>query len=233
MNNQYYESLKDFQNELTDYVNQIFRVYGNELLLLLTDYNLLASEDNCLESSTAFGYIIEEFLVSKLEIYTHTKGVGKYQIERGRGSTTNSSYDCLSDISNGILALINVKAEKKSNNAIAAIKLLHKDYVVNKPEQIKCYLVLKVHYEIDISKSDNQRKIFIKDVYSFYLEEVDYSKEHKQDKRSWGGDENPLNNGRLQASSGFRRNHLVPENKVSYENTRKMVQAIYDRNMKS
>ena len=170
MNNRYYENLKDFQKKITFYANEIFKVYGNELLLRLEDYNLLENNNNCLETSTAFGYIIEEFLVSKLEIYSQThKLPNDYRIKRGKGSTTTASYDCTAGIRNGITALVNIKADKKSNNAVAAINILYNDYVVNNPKQTKCYLVLKVHYKISSSEKDGQRKIFTDKVSSFFL----------------------------------------------------------------
>jgi len=231
MSNAYYDSLKDFQQKIEYYVNEIFKVYGNELQLRLEDYNLLTSENNCLESSTAFGYIIEEFLVSKLEIYTQKHNLPTdYKIGRGSGSTTTASYDCSAEIQGGILAFVNIKADKKNNNAVSAINILYNDYVVHNPETPKCFLVLKIHYEISSSPKDHQRKIFVNEISSFFLEEVDNSKEHKQDSRNWSATFN-ANSGRLQASSAFRKSHKVDYDNVSYENTRNTIQAIYDRNL--
>lgn len=66
----YYRNLKVLQSKVENYAKQIFKAYGNELVLKLEDYNLLEDENNCIESSTAIGFIIEEFLTSKISIYT-------------------------------------------------------------------------------------------------------------------------------------------------------------------
>jgi hypothetical protein len=56
---------------LREYAFNIFRTYGRELVLRLEEYNLLQNKHNCIESSTAIGFVLEEFIVSKLEMYTH------------------------------------------------------------------------------------------------------------------------------------------------------------------
>jgi len=230
MANNYYTAIKDFQQKVEEHTRQIFACSDNELLLSLGNYNLLAHDNNCLVSSTAFGYIIEEFLVSKLEIYTKNLQDARYIIKRTDGSTTTSSYDCYS-MFDGIKALVNIKAEKNSNDAIAAINKLHKDYVVQNAGQVKAYLVLKVHYSVGISKRDGERKIFVDDISSFYLEEIDFSGGHKQDKRSWSAAYN-ANSGRLQASPHFRQINKAPVQDISYENTREMLKNIFLANKK-
>jgi hypothetical protein len=227
MTNPYYNKIKDFQAKITYYAKEIFKVYGNELQLCLEDYNLLAHENNCLESSTAFGYLLEEFLVSKLELFSQSHTGTDYVIKRADGSATASSYDCFSVIG-GLKALVNIKADKQHNNAIAAINKLYADYVL--PEQIKCYLILKVHYSIKISGRDGKRKIFIDDVNSFFLEEIDFSGGHKQDHRNWSARFN-ANSGRLQATDVFRQQNKVLEQNISYENTRTMLNHIYSNNL--
>ncbi len=215
--NEYYEELKKFQNKIEFYAKEIFKVYGNELQLKLEDYNLLSNEKNCIESSTSTGFIIEEFIVSKLETYTKShKLPDEYQILRTEGSTTNSSYDCYSKINLNIKALINVKICKGANNAIASINALYQDYVVKDPKQTKCFMILKIHYQFAKSKKDNQRKIFIKKVESYFLEEVDFSYGHKQDHRNWSQKFNP-SSGRLQVSNKDRENLLIAE--PSYNKT--------------
>jgi hypothetical protein len=238
MNNKYYASIKDFQAKITRYATEILKVYGNELQLKLEDYNLLAHDKNCLESSTAFGYIIEEFLVSKLGIYSANHTVPEYVIQRPDGSTTTSSYDCYSMVT-GIKVLVNIKADKQTtdkqttdkqtNNAIAAIKKLHSDYVKQTPKQVKAYLVFKVHYHIAISERDKKRKIFIDKTSSFFLEEIDFSRGHHQDRRSWSAKYN-ANSGRLQATPAFRCNNKVEEQNISYEYTKMMLQDMFTNN---
>lgn len=60
--NSYYESIKFVESKLIEYLSNIYKVYGNELLLKLEDYNLLAHKNNCIETSTATGFILEEFI---------------------------------------------------------------------------------------------------------------------------------------------------------------------------
>ena len=133
--NEYYNKLKTFQREVIKYTSEIFKVYGNELLLRLEEYNLLTNQYNCIETSTSIGFIIEEFIVSKLEIYTQQHNNNdNYKINRSAGSTTKASYDCFGFI-DGIKIMINIKVDKGGNNAISAIKMLYEDYVLNEPQQ--------------------------------------------------------------------------------------------------
>ena len=64
--NDYYAELKKFKKELETYVRAIFSESKDELHLYLEGYNLLEDERNVIQSSTAIGYIIEEYLVSQL-----------------------------------------------------------------------------------------------------------------------------------------------------------------------
>lgn len=234
MANIYYDTIKAFQRKLTDYTKQILKVYGYELQLMLEDYNLLTSVHNCLESSTAFGYIIEEFLVSKLEIYTKShKLPNNYVVNRTKGSTNTLSYDCFSMLNNGIKALVNIKAEKNANNGIAAINKLYIDYVETDPKQQKCYLVFKVHYCIKMS-TNGQRKIFIDEnnIESYFLEEIDFSQGHSQDYRNWTKDSSNPNSGRLEITPKFRCEHPISEDEVSYNKTKNQIDSIYKKNQK-
>jgi hypothetical protein len=232
--NKYYEELKKFQVKICEYVRTIFECYGNELLLMLQDYNLLTHDKNCLESSTAFGYIIEEFVVSKLETYSNT-GIKDYKIFRNNGATTASSYDCFSNINENIKALVNIKADKKNNDAVAAINRLWQDYTENE-EEIKGYLILKVNYHTAISRNDNERKIFIDGIDSYYLDEVDYiayfNKTGKipQDHRNWSPNAFNANSGRLQCSNKIRADFKRTENEISFKSTLQMIKTIFEIN---
>ena len=228
--------IDDFKSKIIDYTEQIFKYSSNELILRLEQLNLLNNEDNCLESSTAFGFIIEEFLVSKLDEYTiRHDGKKDYRIRRTGHSVSETSYDCISDIHNGIRALVNVKVCKSggTNNAVAAIQQLYKDYVVTDPKVEKCFLVLKVHYGFCHSirnASQGERAISIEKVEAFFLDDVDLSEEHLQDHRSWSGKAKNPNAGRLQVSDAFLATHIVQPENVSYENTVKMLEAVVKRN---
>ncbi len=228
----YFNNIKDFQEKIETYCKEIFKVYGNELVLRLEELNLLSNKDNCIESSTAVGYLMEEFLVSKLEIYTKDHNLPKeYKITRhNNSSTVKVSYDCSSIIKDGIKALINIKVCKKTNNAVAALNMLYTDYVKTDPSQKKCFLVLKIHYLFDNSKNDGERKIFIKKIESYFLEEIDFSKGHKQDHRNWSQKEYNPNSGRLQISESFLTTHKKEIKDVSYDLTCKEITNLINKN---
>lgn len=229
---EYYKKIKFVQSEVERYLHEIFKVYGNELLLRLEDYNLLTHSNNCLEASTATGFIMEEFIVSKLEIYTenHT-GIDNIKIKRVLDHSTNaSSYDCYV-IHNDIFVMVNIKIQKygSSNNAVASINALHSDYVLTNPTQEKAYLVFKTFYDFGHSEKDLQRKILIKDLGSYFLEELDFSSGHKQDHRNWSINFN-ANSGRLQVPDTWRKKHILYENEISYYKTKDFIESIYNAN---
>lgn len=227
--NMYYKKLKFVQAKVEKYLNEIFKVYGNELLLRMEEYNLLANPNNCIETSTATGFLMEEFIVSKLETYTEShNGVSEIKIQRMNGRTTvGSSYDCFAEY-DGIFIMINVKVQKRgtANNAVAAINILHNNYVCTNPEQEKAYLVLKTFYDFGSSRDDSQRKITVRGIGSYYLEELDFSSGHRQDHRNWSANFNAAS-GRLQVSDSWRKEHLLAEDEISYSKTRQFIENIY------
>ncbi len=244
--NQYYQNILDFQDQIKFYLDCIFKTYGKELVLRLEEYNLLQNKYNCIESSTAIGFILEEFIVSKLEMFTHCDESTKYKIDRFDGATSSESFDCFSINDNDCKFLINIKTEKKgsSNNGIAAITQLHKNYCLDDPEQEKSFVLFKILYSIGEATEDSEKKrakprhIHIDGIESYCLEEVDFSKEHKQDNRSWsdigtGDAENARkkkNSGRLMISREFKENHKVDESEISYKNTFEMLQKLIEEN---
>lgn len=220
----YSKKLRYVQKKIQEYITTILKVYGNELLLLLEDYNLLQNPHNCIESSTAPGFILEEFIISKLAIFTRDHdGEKEIIIKRNDGSTTTSSYDCYVDFKN-IRILINHKAEKEggTNAGIAAINKLYNDYVLSEPKQEKAFLVLKLKYKYIVSPKDNQRKFFISNTNSFFLEEIDFSKGHKQDHRNWSK-EFKMASGRLMVDETFKKEHSMEDKKMSFLNTKKFI----------
>lgn len=70
--NIYYDKLVRFRESLSKQVTKLFASCGNELSLSFGGYNLFQREGNCIESSTAVGYLLEEFMVSNLEDYSKT-----------------------------------------------------------------------------------------------------------------------------------------------------------------
>lgn len=230
--NLYYQKTLDFQAKLKMYATNVFKAYGRELVLRLEEYNLLHNIHNCIESSTAIGFILEEFIVSKLEMYTHCSDEDQreeYQIDRFVGATSSESFDCYA-IKDGIKFMVNVKAEKngQANNALAAINQLHRNYCIENPEMEKSFILFKVRYSIRDAYGDDEfrrskpRHIYIDGIDSYCLEEVDLSKGHKQDNRSWSAastGKNTKNNGRLMISNAFRESHKVSIEEISYKNT--------------
>jgi len=227
----YYEKLNYIKNEIINYINEIFKVYGNELLLKLEDYNLLSDQNNCIQSSTVpAGFIIEEFIVSKLIIYTQNHNEDKMIIKRPKKSTVDSSYDCCSNFM-GIRVLINIKSEKTSNSAISSINKLYNDYVICDTDVEKAFLILKINYSFKQSYRDSQNKIFIENTTAFFIEEIDFSNGHKQDYRNWSENLN-LNSGRLQVSKAYFENNKTKKENISYENTKEQLKNIFINNSK-
>lgn len=227
--NPYYDEIRRFETYLQESVENIFAVYGRELVLRLEEYNLLQNSNNCIESSTAIGFVLEEFIVSKLEMYTHCRPQD-YRIDRYVGSTASQSYDCFA-IKDNLKLMVNVKAEKagSNNNAVAAITQLHRNYCVEDPIQEKAYIVLKIKYTIGeatedtINRRAKPRHIYIDDIELYCLEEIDFSEGHMQDNRMWSNNSS-RRNGRLQISEAFRREHQMGVERISYQETCRMIQ---------
>ena len=228
--NNYYENIKFVKEQLKKYLSEIYKVYWNELLLKLEDYNLLSDEDNCIETSTATGFIIEEFITSKLVIYTknHKEYSDIKVIKLPKMATVKTSYDCFA-IFKDIYFMINIKVEKETsnNNAVAAINILYDDYVVQNPEQEKSYIILKTHYNFGYSDIDNERKIKINSISCYALEEIDFSTGHIQDHRNWSKTFNK-NSGRLQIPTKWLENKLLPYNEIAYLKTKNFIYNIYN-----
>lgn len=230
MKNKYWNNSCDFKYKIISYIEQILKVYGNELTLKIEELNLLEKKDNCIKSSTAIGYCLEEFIVSKLLTYTnYHNNINEFKIIRDSLNTQNKSYDCKINLSN-CLVLINIKANKSNNNAVAAINQLYKDYVTENPELIKHFMVLKLNYKIGQSKIDLKEKIIIQSISGYFLEEIDFSKGHRQDKRNWSNIYKS-NSGRLQVNNKFLKNNKVNESEISYEKTKEFLSLIYNRNL--
>ncbi|EGL3777948.1 hypothetical protein IQ300_000855 [Campylobacter upsaliensis] len=217
MSNSYFQKCVYLKKEIINYITTIFRVYDDELVLKLEDYNLLKNRYNCLESSTAPGFIIEEFIVSKLEKYSKKENI--FCINRAKDNTaTNHSYDCYTEFKN-LLCMINIKVQKDKgqNNAISAINILHRDYCSN-PSQEKAYLIIKIHYTFNDSNSKNERVLSILGVDGYFLEEVNFSDGHKQDSRNWSK-EFKAQSGRLLINDSFRNKNKCDITQISYQKT--------------
>lgn len=234
MKNNYWEKSLYFQKKIKIYINEILSVYGYRVDLMMKDVNLLNNENNSVESSTAIGFCFEEFIVTKLETYTSVKynqnPNSEFLIQRIKKGTQNSSYDCYSIFDNEKY-LINIKVDRDSNNAISAINKLYKDYVLDEAELVKHFMILKFKYNVD-NVGDNSiihREIIINEVETFFLEEIDFSKGHKQDNRNWSEKFNK-NSGRLQINNKFRNENKINENEISYKKTFEQIKTMVKNN---
>lgn len=224
MSGTYYDIIQDFKELLVDYLDNIFAIHNHKMSLQLQGINVISRPGNKLESSTATGYILEEYAIAALSDYTKHKQNSKLLVLPAESA--HASYDCYC-IYKGIKFIINFKCAKGVNDGVAAIGKLVEDYC--KSESLpKSYVVVKICYDFDGEAND--RHISIKGYDTYALEEVDFSAGHKQDKRSWSGTSD-LNAGRLQISDSFRRKHTAMPENVSYENTCRQLLAIRDTNL--
>lgn len=226
----YYEKIQFVKDKIVSYLKKIFRSYGNELTLKLEDCDLLQNKNNCIESSTATGFIMEEFIVSKLEDYSRSfDNVNDIRIERIKDhGTTDTSYDCYAKYQD-VFFMVNVKIDKGNNNAVSAINALHNDYVLTDEDKEKSFIVLKTKYTFDESKKATGRKIIIKGVSAYALEEIDFSEGHRQDHRNWS-QKFKSSSGRLQVSKNFIAHHRLKEDEISYKKTKEFIEKIYNSN---
>jgi hypothetical protein len=222
--NDYYNTLQRFRDLLSAQVTKLISDYGQHLTIRLGDYNILQREGNCLESATAIGYILEEFFVAKLEGLTHNNPKG-YRLFSYSDGTATRSCDCYATFNN-LKILINLKTEKKgsTNNAVAAINRLAKDYCDNDEDNL-AYLILKISY--DYSDNDGERSLHLnKTPFLLFLEECDFSRGHQQDKRRWSTSDPAKkreNNGRLILSRRFINDHPMPLDSISHSLTKKQL----------
>ncbi|WP_041593738.1 UpaP162 family type II restriction enzyme [Mycoplasmopsis cynos] len=227
-----WKDLNNIKNFLESELKNIFKVYDNKIEIKAEDLNILKSSNSCIRSSTAIGYILEEFIYQKM------KNVIKYndmfQIYRNNTSTQSSSYDFLI-ASEKFDLLINIKTENKNsnNNAIAAIKQLYKNYNNHFSYGKDFYFILvKIKYEIDgidyLSKKINHYdKVKITGFDIFALEEISFENGFIQDHRNWGKEYKSVS-GRLQISKKFYLdNKLEESDEISNYRTLVYIENIY------
>nr|WP_307923663.1 hypothetical protein [Mycoplasmopsis bovis] len=66
--NNYSEVAIELQSKLEEAINNIFEITNNEISINVEDVNILQRDNNSINSSTAIGYILEEYLIKKLYI---------------------------------------------------------------------------------------------------------------------------------------------------------------------
>lgn len=187
--NEYYLSAYSFEQIFKSCLNEIFTEYPDGLTLSLGNVNLLANPDNCILSSTAIGYCIEEFVFTKINssLIQKFKENGKtIKISRPINKTQSSSYDFSVEVGNHFY-MINIKAARKSgtNHAVAALAALVGDYCleppVSPPSQLH-YLVVKIFYDVKgdaiLHSPGNEGML------TYYLEQVDFTEGFRSDSRN-------------------------------------------------
>lgn len=226
--NNYSEIAIELQSKLEEAINNIFEITNNEISINVEDVNILQRDNNSINSSTAIGYILEEYLIRKIEQYLSSPDCHLEFSMKPNNKANTSSYD-FSLVYKDHLFYINLKANRNVNDAIATINRLYSDYVEYEGKNPLHYLVFKTNYDIDKSKISNQNKIIIKGTYSFFLEQIDFSKGWKQDHRSWspGG---KLNSSRLIVSKNFFNENQIEISKISYEQTRTYLEEMFNKN---
>jgi hypothetical protein len=205
----YQEIAKYFQILVDETIRCIWNFHNSSILFEMNQVKL-ALAGSSINSSTAIGYIVEEFIVRQLPNF----------FQKAQTSTNNSVFDFKYGEDKVLDLVVNLKAEKKgsSNKGICAGSILKEFYIANnKP---KLYLIAKTKYEIDEKNSRleiiGNNSIFLE---SFIMGNVN------ADKRNWSADFNPLS-GRLQTPSENIIKNLsykdIPEAKTILEFIQKL-----------
>jgi hypothetical protein len=173
-----------FEKVVVEDVSEIWKKHKEKINMRLNDVPVCL-EGSAVNSSTAFGFLIEEFLVQQLP---------KDEYFSSDGSTTTSAYDVKLKEDDKIELLVNLKVEKdgSSNNGVCAGNILKNYY--DKNDKPKLYLILKSKYKIDEKNSN----VLFKGIESLYLESF-LTKDGmlKSDSRNWSNIFNALS-GRIQ-----------------------------------
>ena len=173
-----------FKEAIMEDIEEIWKKHRHNIIMELEQIKL-CTKDSTINSSTAIGYILEEFIIKQLPS----------EYDRFTGSTTIAVADFFWKDKSKIELYVNFKADKggKSNNAICAANKLINLYSQNKKP--KLMLIFKSIYKIDEEKS----LINIEDIKSVFLESFlfEYKKKVNKDNRNWSNTFNPAS-GRLQ-----------------------------------
>lgn len=78
--NNYSEVAIELQSKLEEAINNIFEFTNNEISINVEDVNILQRDNNSINSSTAIGYILEEYLIFKNLYYKKYFVIFKYMI---------------------------------------------------------------------------------------------------------------------------------------------------------
>ena len=172
-----------FQQMIEEKILDIWNKNNKKIDMFLSNIPL-CGEGSAVNSSTAIGYLMEEFLVQQLS---------KNHFSKPNEKANTSAFD-FSFRNEKIHLVVNLKAQKVpggNNDGVCAGGKLLTFYTQDKKP--KLYLVLKSKYSIDTENS----KVDFLGLESRYLESwITYGKV-KADRRGWSEKFNPLS-GRLQ-----------------------------------
>nr|VZS00887.1 hypothetical protein MF5582_00824 [Mycoplasma feriruminatoris] len=225
--NNYYKIAIKLQKLLSEVIQEIFSYKNNELEIKVEDLNILQRENNSVSSSSAIGFLVEEYLIINLLNYFNSSKNDKQIIMNINKVTNKNSYD-FSIKYKEHLFYVNLKSNKTNNRTIAAIQKLYDDYVSYTEQTPLHFLVFKINYHIGLSTDNQNIKIIIDNTQSYFLEEINFDQWH-QDKRSWSEKLN-LNLGRLIVSDKFLKDNLLEIEQISYEKTKDQLAKIYKLN---
>ena len=184
---EYQEIAKLFQRLVIKDIQDIWIKHKKKIDMRLNKIPICL-EGSAVNSSTAFGFIIEEFLVQQLS----TK-----EYDKPKESTIASLYDFKFKMDDKIELLVNLKVERAggSNSGICAGNILKNYY--SKDNKPKLYLIVKSGYDINDKKSE----VIFNGLSSIYLESfLTRDGMLKSDSRNWSNTFNILS-GRLQLPS--------------------------------
>ncbi len=184
---EYQEIAKLFEKLILRDIKNIWLNHKNKIDMRLNKVPICL-EGSAVNSSTAFGFIIEEFLVQQLS---------KKDYDKPTESTISSLYDFKFKIDDKIELLVNLKVERSggSNSGVCAANILKNYY--SRDSKPKLYLVVKSEYDINDKKS----QVNFQRLSSVYLESfITQNGLLKSDNRNWSNTFNILS-GRLQLPS--------------------------------
>ena len=180
---EYQEIARRFRSLAEACVNEIWQLHKGELYLALNGIEV-ATAGSAVNTSTAVGFLVEEFIVKQLPTIFSTGG----------RATGNSAFDFTYDSDPKIKLLVNLKVEKNTstNTAIVAGNILRNEYLSDSRPRL--YLILKSKYHIDEARST----LIFDGLESYFLESFITTRGGlKSDRRSWS-EEFKILSGRLQ-----------------------------------
>lgn len=183
---EYRQIAREFQILVEGAVLEIWEKHKNRLDLTLNGVPV-ASEGSAVNTSTAIGFLVEEFIVKQLPEW----------FSSGSGATGNSAFDFFYSDDSKIKLMVNLKVEKNTSNnkGVVAANILRAEYLAD--SRPKIYLIVKSKYHLDAATSS----LRFDGLESVILESfITRPGALKSDNRNWSAEFNALS-GRLQLPS--------------------------------